>query len=139
MEYQFEPQGFKINKIKPSMSHAERVYEYARRISHYSLLASEERGMSKVFDCSIIEHNHSECGERCGCSRRESLIRDRLLNAGDYAALESRTGIGFCPSCDEAAKHYCAFRDAVSKKAAALRQLNNEMLKNELFTSGGVI
>ena len=139
MEYQFEHQGFKINKIKPSMSHAERVYEYARRISHYSLVASEERGMSKVFDCSIIEHNHSECGERCGCSRRESLIRDRLLKAGDYEALESRTGIGFCPSCDEAAMHYCAFRDAVSKKAAALRQLNNEMLKNELFTSEGVI
>ena len=114
------------------MSHAERVYEYARRISHYSLVASEERAMSKVFDCSIIEHNYSECGERCGCSRRESLIRDRLIKAGDYAALESRTGIGFCQSCDEAAKHYCAFRDAVSKKAAALRQLNNEMLKNEL-------
>ena len=139
MEYKFEPQGFKINKIKPSMSHAERVYEYARRISHYSLVASEERAMSKIFDCSIIEHNHSECGERCGCSRRESLIRDRLLKAGDYDALESRTGIGFCPSCDEAAKHYCAFRDAVSKKAAALRQLNNEMLKNEPFTSEGVI
>ena len=139
MEYQLEPQGFKINKIKPSMSHAERVYEYARRISHYSLVASEERAMSKIFDCSIIERNHSECGERCGCSRRESLIRDRLLKAGDYAALESRTGIGFCPSCDDAAKHYCAFRDAVSKKAAALRQLNNEMLKNEPFTSEGVI
>ena len=139
MEYQLEPQGFKINKIKPSMSHAERVYEYARRISNYSLVASEERAMSKIFDCSIIEHNHSECGERCGCSRRESLIRDRLLKAGDYAALESRTGIGFCPSCDEAAMHYCAFRDAVSKKAAALRQLNNEMLKNEPFTSEGVI
>ena len=132
MEYPFEPQGFKINKIKPSMSHAERVYEYARRISHYSLVASEERAMSKAFDCSIIERNHSECGERCGCSRRESLIRDKLIKAGDYAALESRAGIGFCRSCDEAAKHYCAFRDAVSKKAAALRQLNNEMLKNEL-------
>ena len=124
--------SFKIKTIKPSMTHEEKVYEYARRISHYSLEASDERKMSKVFDCSIIELNHSECGERCGCSRRESLIRDRLLKAGDYAALESRTGTGFCPSCDEAAMHYCAFRDAVSKKAAALRQLNNEMLKNGL-------
>lgn len=124
--------SFKIKTIKPSMTHEEKVYEYARRISHYSLEASDERKMSKVFDCSIIERNHSECGERCGCSRRESLIRDRLLKAGDHAALESRAGIGFCPSCDEAAMHYCAFRDAVSKKAAALRQLNNEILKNGL-------
>ena len=39
---------------------------------------------------------------------------------------------GYCESCDEASKHYHAYRDAVSKKAAALRQLNNEMLKMTL-------
>ena len=122
--------SFKINTIKPSMTHKEKVYEYARRISHYSLEASDERKMSKIFDCSRVDANKLECGERCGCSRRVSLIRQRLINAGDFAGAES-VNPSFCESCDDAAMHYHAFRDAVSKKAAALRQLNNEMLKHE--------
>lgn len=139
MEYQFEPQGFKINKIKPSMSHAERVYEYARRISHYSLLASEERGMSKVFDCSMIDENNSKCGERCGCAKRDAILRSREMNTNPSKYLPDQRKYSFCESCEDATNHYRAFRDAVSKKAAALRQLNNEMLKNELFTSEGGI
>ena len=122
--------SFKITTIKPSMTHEEKVYEYARRISHYSLEASDERKMSKVFDCARIEENEAECGERCGCSRRVSLIRRKLVNAGDLAGAES-VNPSYCESCDDAAMHYHAFRDAVSKKAAALRQLNNEMLKHE--------
>ncbi|MGL4757597.1 MAG: hypothetical protein ACRCXB_35020 [Aeromonadaceae bacterium] len=123
--------SFKINTIKPSMTHEEKVYEYARRISHYSLEASDERKMSKVFDCARLAANEAECGERCGCLRMVSLIRQRLINAGDFAGAES-VNPSFCESCDDAAMHYHAFRDAVSKKAAALRQLNNEMLKHEV-------
>ncbi|MGL4354105.1 MAG: hypothetical protein ACRCTP_09355 [Aeromonas popoffii] len=113
------------------MTHEDKVYEYARRISHYSLEASDERKMSKIFDCSRVDANKSECGERCGCSRRVSLIRKGLMNAGDFAGAES-VNPSFCESCDEAKMHYHAFRDAVSKKATALRQLNNEMLKHEV-------
>lgn len=130
---------FSINPIKPSMSHAERVYEYARRISHYSLLASEERKMSKIFDCSMIDENHSKCGERCGCAKRDSILRRKEMSANPSRYLPDQRKYSFCESCEEATNHYQAYRDAVSKKAAALRQLNNEMIKNGFFTSIGVI
>lgn len=123
--------SFKINTIKPSMTHQEKVYEYARRISHYSLEASDERKMSKIFDCSRVDANKSECGERCGCSRREALVYQSLVKIGNPSYLDAYEPEGYCESCDEASKHYHAYRDAVSKKAAALRQLNNEMLKHE--------
>ena len=129
---------FSINPIKPSMSHAERVYEYARRISHYSRVASDERAMSKQFNCSLVDENHAKCGERCGCSRREALVYQSLVKIGNPSYLDAYEPEGYCESCDEASKHYHAYRDAVSKKAAALRQLNNEMTKSEFFTTKGI-
>lgn len=101
---------FEINKIKSSMIHEQKVYEYARRISHYSLEASRLRAKSKTFNCSSLERNFELFGEKCGCFKHGA---DQVHKP--------------CSSCLKSHVHYVGFRDAVSKKAAALRQLNKEM------------
>ena len=103
---------FEIVKITPSMSHEEKVYEYARRISHYSLLASDERKLSKVFRCENTLRNMELFNEPCGCFK--------------YGAADSHKP---CNPCMKSHIHYLMYREAVSKKAAALRQLNKEMKK----------
>ena len=103
---------FEINPIKPSMSHEEKVYEYARRLSHYSLLASSEREQSKVFLCQNTVRNMELFNEPCGCFK--------------HGADEHHQP---CKPCIFAHEHYLLYRGAVSKKAAALRQLNKEMKK----------
>lgn len=103
---------FEIVKITPSMTHEEKVYEYARRISHYSLLASKERVLSKVFACENTVRNKALFNEPCGCFKH---------GADEH--------IEPCNPCKESHNHYLSFRNAVSKKAAALRQLNKEMNK----------
>ena len=101
---------FKIVKITPSMSHDSKVYEYARRLSHYSLLASEERKLSKVFRCENLDRNTKLFNESCGCFK--------------YGAEEHHKP---CKPCMKAHTHYSMYREAVNKKATALRQLNKEM------------
>lgn len=114
--------NFKIEKINSSMSHKDKVYEYARRISHYSLMASGERALSKIFNCSMLDENKELCGERVGCSKRDSmLIRANIMAGKDHHEVE------FCESCRESRNHYLLYREAVSKKATALRHLNKEM------------
>lgn len=103
---------FEINKIYPSMSHEDKVYEYARRISHYSLLASSERALSKVFNCSNLDRNFELFGERCGCFK--------------HGANDAHKP---CKACTESHLHYLNFREAKAKRATALRQLNKEMTK----------
>lgn len=103
---------FEINPIKPAMNHEEKVYEYARRISHYSLKASKERSLSKVFACENITRNKELFNEECGCFK--------------HGASEHHKP---CKPCTHSHDHYILYRDAVSKKAAALRQLNKEMRK----------
>lgn len=103
---------FEINPIKPAMSHEEKVYEYARRISHYSILASSEKSKSKVFNCQNISRNLILFSEACGCFKH---------GAADVHEP--------CKPCLDSHSHYLHYRDAVNKKAAALRQLNKEMRK----------
>lgn len=103
---------FKINKINKTMSHEEKVYEYARRISYYSMLASSERDESKMFDCQSLTRNLTVSGEACGC------FKNGLADIYEP-----------CKPCLESHGHYLNYRDAVNKKAAALRQLNSEMKK----------
>lgn len=103
---------FAINPIKPSMSHEQKVYEYARRISHYSLAASSERSLSKSFNCQNLDRNLEIFGEICGCNK----------NGADVVH-------GSCEPCNESSKHYIRFREAKSKQGAAMRQLNKEMAK----------
>lgn len=103
---------FKINPIKPAMSHEEKVYEYARRISYYSLLAADERKLSKVFRCENTARNMEIFNEPCGCFKH---------GADEYHKP--------CKPCIYSHEHYILYRDAVNKKAAALRQLNKEMKK----------
>lgn len=107
---------FKINPIKPSMSHEEKVYEYARRIAHYSKTASEERESSKIFKCENILRNLEYSGKHCGCFSNEIALREFPLNP--------------CKPCTMAHSHYLAFRSAKAKQGAAMRQLANEMNKN---------
>lgn len=114
---------FEINKIKPSMTHEEKVYEYARRISFYSLLASEKRAESKIFECVLIPVNKELTGESCGCTEREA----HLFSVGS----PSQGQVPKCEACEKSSASYKEFRDAVSKKAAALRQLNKEMSNNK--------
>lgn len=103
---------FKINPIKPVMDHKDKVYEYARRISHYSLVASEERSLSKVFKCENIARNLMLFSEACGCFKHGAANAHKP-----------------CDPCVKSHNHYLKYRDAVNKKAAALRQLNKEMNK----------
>ncbi len=103
---------FEIKPIKPVMSHEEKVYEYARRISHYSTTASSQKSLSKIFACENTDRNKKLFDEECGCFK--------------HGANEHHEP---CKPCAEAHDHYIRYRDAVSKKAAALRQLNKEMRK----------
>lgn len=103
---------FKIKPIKPAMSHEEKVYEYARRISHYSVLASAEKAQSKIFNCHNLDRNQGLFNERCGC------FKNGLADTHEP-----------CQPCLNSHDHYLGYRDAVNKKAAALRQLNREMKK----------
>ena len=101
--------NFKINKITTSMSHEQKVFEYARRISFYHLMMAEERGMSKVFACSNLKRNAIDNnGEEVGCLKRPDLEP--------------------CESCSDAADHYVKFRRYNKLKATATRQLNKEMV-----------
>lgn len=118
--------SFEIVKIKPLMAHEQRVYEYARRISYYSLVASAERAESKKFACSMQEINRQICGELVGCIKRDSKLTAIERSICNFAFKSDHP---VCPSCAKASEHYSLFRDAVSKKAAALRQLNHEMSK----------
>ena len=118
--------SFEIVKIKPLMTHEQKVYEYARRISHYSLVASAERAGSKKFACSMLELNREACGESVGCTKRDSKLTAIERSICNFTFKSEHT---VCPSCAKASEHYSLFRDAVSKKAAALRQLNHEMSK----------
>lgn len=118
--------SFEIVKIKPLMTHEQRVYEYARRISHYSLVASAERAESKKFACSMLELNKQICGEFVGCAKRDSKLMDIERLTCNFTFKSDHP---VCPSCAKASEHYGRFRDVVSKKAAALRQLNHEMSK----------
>lgn len=118
---------FKITPIKPSMTHEEKVYEYARRIAHYSVTASSERELSKKFACSMIKDNLELTGVACGCTKRESsmIAFERSIGNFDYVHKIEK-----CHGCKEASKHYDAFREAKSKQGAAMRQLANEMKKH---------
>lgn len=114
---------FKINPIKPAMTHEEKVYEYARRIAHYSKEASSQRDSSKVFKCKNLLRNQSITGKACGCY------------SNDITYSESRATIGMgslepCEPCIKAHVHYLAFREAKAKQGAAMRQLASEMKRN---------
>lgn len=115
---------FKINPIKPAMSHEEKVYEYARRISNYSLLASEERRLSKVFKCENILRNLDISGKSCGCFSNEIMFSEARGNADRH-----KEPCKPCKPCIKANVHYSRYRDAKSKQGAAMRQLNKEMSK----------
>lgn len=94
------------------MDHEQKVYEYARRISHYSLLSSKERELSKRFNCQELERNFNIFGEKCGCLKHGADLVNKP-----------------CEPCLRASIHYVNFRDAKSKQGAAMRQLNKEMKK----------
>lgn len=103
---------FQINKIKPAMSHEEKVYEYARRISFYGRMASHFRQQSKVFNCQHLDVNKKVVGgfydgDPTGCLKNEDKEP--------------------CEPCKKAAIAYGYFRSNTNKKAAAFRQLNSEM------------
>lgn len=117
---------FEIKPIKPAMSHEDKVYEYARRISHYSKLASSERSLSKNFSCSMTRENFEITGIECGCSKRESVMVALEHSMGNFHYIHT---IEKCKGCSDASAHYDAFRDAKSKQGAAMRQLNKEMYK----------
>lgn len=112
---------FEIKPIKPAMSHEEKVYEYARRLSHYSLLASEERRLSKVFKCENILRNLDISGKSCGCFSNDIMFSEAKCKA-DICTEP-------CEPCVKANVHYSRYRDAKSKQGAAMRQLNKEMSK----------
>jgi hypothetical protein len=118
---------FEINKIKPSMTHEEKVYEYARRISHYSSLASKERHNSKNFNCSKVDENAKICNEFVGCSKRDSIIYERIKKHDLYAIVSDSDFPEKCEGCKKASEYYDKFREAKSKQGAAMRQLNKEM------------
>lgn len=118
---------FKITPIKPSMTHEEKVYEYARRISHYSVTASKERELSKKFSCSMIRDNFELTGIACGCSKRESSMIALERSVGNFDYVHK---IEKCQGCKEASKHYDAFREEKAKRGAAMRQLASEMKRN---------
>lgn len=98
---------FSINKVTPSMSKSEKIVEYARRISFYHLMMSEERNLSKVFACTELDRN----GE-IGCLKRPDLDP--------------------CKNCSNAASHYLKYRDYNKRKATATRQLNRELLSENI-------
>lgn len=112
----------KINAIKPSMTHEEKVYEYARRISYYSQLASKERSDSKVFKCQNLTRNIRLSGKACGCFSNE------IMFSGARSNQEEDTSP--CKECKKANTHYNNFRAAKSKQGAAMRQLAKEINKN---------
>lgn len=118
--------SFEIVKITPSMSHEQKVYEYARRISHYSKESARSKKLSKVFNCSMVDANYQVCGERVGCSRRDNLLVIAQNKIGNYGF---QPMIPRCQSCEDASAHYYDFRNAKTKQATALRQLNKEMSK----------
>lgn len=100
---------FTINKIMPSMTKDEKILEYARRISFYHLMMSEERKLSKVFACTELKRNSiGNNGAMVGCLKRPDLEP--------------------CQSCSNAARHYLNYRDYNKRKATATRQLNRELL-----------
>lgn len=117
---------FKINPIKPAMSHEEKVYEYARRLSHYSTESAKFKKLSKLFNCSMLDANHQICGERAGCSRRDNLLVIAQNKIGNYGF---QSMMPKCQSCEEASVNYLTFRNSKAKQATALRQLNKEMSK----------
>lgn len=117
---------FEINPIKPAMNHEEKVYEYARRLSHYSTEAAKFKKLSRVFNCSMLDANYQICDERVGCSRRDNLLVISQNKIGNYGF---QSMMPKCQSCEEASNHYCHFREAKAKQATALRQLNKEMSK----------
>lgn len=117
---------FEINPIKSTMTHEDKVYEYARRISYYSLHSSSERDLSKNFACTMLDANKEICGERVGCSRRDNLLVIAENKLGKYGF---KSMMPKCQSCSDASKHYEMFRSSRAKQATALRQLNKEMKK----------
>ena len=117
---------FTIKQIKPAMSHEEKVYEYARRLSHYSIASAKFKKLSKVFNCSMLDVNHKLCGERVGCSRRDNLLTMEQRRIGNYSF---QSDIEKCESCEIASHQYFEFRALKAKQATALRQLNKEMEK----------
>jgi hypothetical protein len=104
--------NFKINKITSSMSHDQKVFEYARRISFYHLMMTEERSMSKIFACSNLKRNAIDNSCEVGCLKRPDLEP--------------------CDSCSDSAKHYVFFRRYNKLKATAMRQLNKELVSSNI-------
>ncbi|AOQ26691.1 hypothetical protein [Vibrio phage 2E1] len=117
---------FEIKPIKPVMSHKDKVYEYARRLSHYSLESARFKKLSKIFNCSMLDANYQICGERVGCSRRDNLLVIAQNKIGNYGF---QSMMPKCQSCEEASINYLTFRNSKAKQATALRQLNKEMSK----------
>lgn len=113
---------FEIIKIKPSMSHEEKVYEYARRISYYSQVASKERKESKIFKCQNLVRNLNLSGKKCGCFSNDITFSEARGNETEDTSP--------CEQCQKARVNYIAYRDAKSKQGAAMRQLSNEMNKS---------
>lgn len=104
------------------MTHEEKVYEYARRISYYSQLASKERKESKVFKCSNLLRNLDITRKKCGCFSNEIIFHE--------AQAIKEVDTSPCDQCKKAHVHYLAYREAKSKQGAAMRQLANEMNKH---------
>lgn len=103
---------FKTNKIYPSMPKQDKITEYARRISFYHLMMTEERTLSKVFDCTEMSRNAVDNGEAVGCLKRPDLTP--------------------CEECKRASMHYDQYRKNNRMRATALRQLNKELISENL-------
>lgn len=89
------------------MTKGEKIAEYARRISFYHLMMTEERILSKVFGCKHLERNAIDNGgEEVGCLKRPDLDS--------------------CEPCARSHGHYEQYRKYNRMRATALRQLNKE-------------
>lgn len=99
---------FEIKKIHSGISKEERIYEYARRISFYHVIMTEERLLSKVFDC-------------------DNLMRNAIDNNGEEVGCLKRPDLDPCDSCKRSHSHYEQFRKYNRMRATALRQLNKTL------------
>lgn len=89
------------------MPKQDKIVEYARRISFYHIMMTEERTLSKVFNCS-------------------ELVRNAVNNGGDEVGCLKRPDLEPCAECKRASEHYEQYRKYNRMRATALRQLNKE-------------